>query len=199
MDAGEVDRIRMGWAGWRVSHIFTATRALPLLSVLYIWVSEDVKRMLWLLQSFLLLPFFKPLSWMTFEASLNFRALRCWFRTACDTDSCIICQNSWLQVSKFLSTWLKQVGEWVTREICCRAVDFCRIVKNKGNCDNHGLRDWDLPLFAAQILASSGLIASWVPASSVSMASSSVSHGREKMPCSQHLCIDLRQGLWIVP
>ena len=122
---------------------------------------------------------------MTFEASLNFRALRCWFRTACNTDSYIICQNSWLQVSKLLSTWLKRVGEWVTREICCRAVEvFRRIVKNKGNCgqpwpQGPGPATLCCPN-AGKFIWLSGLIASWVPASSVSMAGSSVSHGRER-------------------
>ena len=45
----------------------------------------------------------------------------------------------------------------MTREICCRAVEVvCRIIKNKGSCDNHGLRDRDLPLFAAQMLQVQG-------------------------------------------
>ena len=113
------------------------------------------------------------------------RPVRCWFRTACNTDSYIICQNSWLQVSKLLSTWLKRVGEWVTREICCRAVEvFRRIVKNKGNCgqpwpQGPGPATLCCPN-AGKFIWLSGLIASWVPASSVSMAGSSVSHGRER-------------------
>ena len=101
-------------------------------------------------------------------------------------------------MSKLLLAWLKQVGEWVTREICCRAVEVVlRIVKNKGNCDNL----WPQGLGPATLCCPnsgkftrlSGLTALWVPAFSVSMAGSSRElWEREKTPCSQHLCIDLK-------